>query len=194
MKQDNRKRIDRARKERQQRFLAVLAEKGQTLSSAAISAGITRQLHHAWMKTDPGYRGQFERILEEDRPDFGSRVGRPSEYRAAIIQEICSAVSDGMPFAHAAAVAGVSQRTFCEWQEQFLDFAGALVVARAKGVQACLRVVLEAAERGDVSAAQWWLTHVCPEHFASKDFGSSKAGLLAGNSRSVLEAPSKEGT
>lgn len=160
------KRTNKARKERQQRFLDVLAEKGQTVSSAAEAVGITRQTHHSWCKTDPDYRDQFERVLAETRPDFGTRVGRPSKYRQSVIGTICSAVSDGTPFTHAAAIAGISYQTFCEWRKQFPEFSEAVEAARAKGVQARLRLILAAAEGGDVSSARWWLEHVFPEHFS----------------------------
>jgi ABC-type molybdenum transport system ATPase subunit/photorepair protein PhrA len=95
-----------------------------------------------------------------------SKRGRPTKYTAEMVKAICQAVADGLPFKLAAAVGGISHETFCQWQHRFPEFSEAIQTAVASGVQARLKIIRTAAEKGDVKAAQWWLEHVLPEHFA----------------------------
>ncbi len=92
--------------------------------------------------------------------------GRPSKYSPKTVKAICAAIADGLPNKFAAAVGGISPDTFCEWQNRFAEFSEAVERATARGILARLRIIKAAAQKGDVKAAQWWLEHVCPEHFA----------------------------
>ena len=71
-----------------------------------------------------------------------------------------------MPFKYAAAIGGISQDTFCDWQNRFPEFSEAVERAMALGILARLKIIKAAAVKGDVRAAQWYLEHVFPEHFA----------------------------
>lgn len=95
-----------------------------------------------------------------------AKRGRPTKFSQAVVDTICSAISEGMPFAHAAAIGGITFQTFSEWRKEKPSFSDAIDHAKAEGIQARLRLILSAAGRGDVSAARWWLEHVVPEHFA----------------------------
>ncbi len=92
--------------------------------------------------------------------------GRPSKYSPKTVKAICAAIADGLPNKFAAAMGGISQDTFCDWQRRFPEFSEAVERATARGVHARLKIIKAAAEGGDVKAAQWWLEHVMPEHFA----------------------------
>jgi hypothetical protein len=82
------------------------------------------------------------------------------------VKVICAAIADGLPYKHAATLGGISVDTFCEWQNRFPEFSEALDRARAHGILWRLRLMKVAAKKGNVKAAQWWLEHVFPEHFA----------------------------
>lgn len=99
------------------------------------------------------------------RPTKAKR-GRPTKYSPKVEKAICSAISEGMPFAHAAAIGGITFQTFSEWRKDKPCFSEAIERAKAEGIQARLRLILSAAEGGDTSAARWWLEHCEPEHFA----------------------------
>lgn len=66
----------------------------------------------------------------------------------------------------AAALAGISYETFCDWRRRFPEFSEAIEKAMAKGVAARLKIISTAAAKGDINAAKWWLEHVKPESFA----------------------------
>jgi hypothetical protein len=151
---------------RQELFLNALKDCGGRISDAARSAGISRQTHHNWYQTSAHYRERFDAVAGSPNPKKEGRRGRPTKYGAGVVGAICSAVSEGMPFAHAAAIGGVSYQTFSEWRKEKPCFSDAIERAQAEGIQARLRLILSAAERGDVSSARWWLEHVVPEHFA----------------------------
>ena len=92
--------------------------------------------------------------------------GRPTKYRREVVKRICEAVSEGTPFKYAAAIGGISYETLCQWRKRFPAFSDAIEVAVALGVRSRLRVILDAAEGGNLKAATWWLEHVFPEHFS----------------------------
>ena len=92
--------------------------------------------------------------------------GRPTKFGPRVVAAITGAIADGVPFKFAAALGGISHETFCQWQRRFPDFSEAIQEAVARGVKARLGVIKAAARNGDVKAAQWWLEHVMPEHFA----------------------------
>ncbi len=151
---------------RQKRFLEAVREHGGRIGGAARAANISRQTHHNWYRNCPSYRELFDEVAGSPKPKKEGRRGRPTKYGAEVVAAICSAVSEGMPFAHAAAIGGITYQTFSEWRKEKPCFSDAIDQAQAEGIQARLRLILSAAERGDVSSARWWLEHVVPEHFA----------------------------
>ena len=104
--------------------------------------------------------------------------GRPTKYTPETVQTISDAVADGMPFKFAAALGGISFETFCQWQRRFPEFSEAIQQALAKGVQKRLELIKAASDKGDVKAAQWWLEHVLPEHFARNRIELQHAGQV----------------
>lgn len=105
-------------------------------------------------------------IQSHSKPRPRRARGRPSKYTPKVVKVICAAIADGVPFKFAAALGGISQDTFCEWQRRFSEFSEAIERATARGVLARLEIIKAAAEGGDVKAAQWYLEHIFPEHFA----------------------------
>lgn len=110
------------------------------------------------------------------KPKRGS--GRPTKYTPEAVNTICGAVADGTPFRYAAALGGISHETFCQWQRRYPEFADAIQEALAKGIQKRLKLIETASEEGDVKAAQWWLEHVLPEHFAKTRIQLEHTGTM----------------
>ena len=96
------------------------------------------------------------------------RTGRPTKYSDKTTKSIASAISDGLTFGHAAAIGGISYETFCQWRKKYPEFSDAIETAKAEGIRARLKLILKAADKGDVSAARWWLEHVVPEHYGKR--------------------------
>ena len=151
---------------RQKRFLKALRENGGRIGDAAQSAGISRQTHHNWYRSCANYRNLYDAVAEAAESPPPSKRGRPSKFSPEVVDVICSAISEGMPFTHAAAIGGITFQTFSEWRKEKPCFSDAIEQAKAEGIQARLQLILSAAEGGDTSAARWWLEHVVPEHFA----------------------------
>jgi hypothetical protein len=116
---------------------------------------------------------KMETVAKKCRPK-----GRPTKRTPRLESGLLKSIEDGLPLSHAAAVAGISYETFCEWRRQFSDFSDAIAKAVARGVAHRLRIIRNAAESGDVKAAQWWLEHVLPEHFARNRIELSHQGSV----------------
>ncbi len=95
-----------------------------------------------------------------------ARAGRPTKYTRKVVRVICEAIASGVPYKFAAAIGGISEDTFHEWRRTIPAFSESIEAAVAEGIQARLFLIQAAADKGDVKAAQWWLEHVLPEHFA----------------------------
>ena len=72
-------------------------------------------------------------------------AGRPTKYTPATVRRICEAVALGVPNKHAAALAGISEETFCKWQREKIQFSESIQRAIAKGIEARLKIITRAA-------------------------------------------------
>ena len=106
------------------------------------------------------------------------RTGRPTKRTPKLELSLLKSIEDGLPLSHAAAVAGIAYETFCEWRRQFPEFDHSIQKAIARGVSTRLRIIRKAAESGDIKAAQWWLEHVMPAHFARNRIEISHEGSV----------------
>ena len=95
-----------------------------------------------------------------------ARRGRPTKYSPEIVALICEGIAKGMPFKYAAARAGISQDTFCEWRTRYPEFSEAIKRAEADGMYANLKRIGQAASKGDTASAKWLLEHRYPEEFS----------------------------
>src|ERR1044072_3948167 len=96
-----------------------------------------------------------------------------------------------MPMKCAAAEAGISVDTFCEWNNRYPEFSERIQQAEARGVHARLRAINRAARKGHKAAA-WWLEHVHPEHFARNRIEHTHTGELSLKQRMNLKKLSIE--
>jgi transposase-like protein len=119
-------------------------------------------------------------------------MGRRTRFTPDVRAAILAALEAGAYLDEAAAVAGVSVRTVHYWLSagrdaadaedegrpvdadaaERLHFLRAVDAARAKTEVAMLRVVQDAAERGDWRAAAWYLAHAFPARWSDRKPGS----------------------
>ncbi len=105
-------------------------------------------------------------------------AGRPSKYCPETVDTICNAIQDGMPFKYACSLGGISQDCFGRWRRELPEFGERVQLALAIGIRRRLSLVQKAADAGDVKAAQWWLEHVFPEHFARNRIEVEHSGTI----------------
>jgi hypothetical protein len=60
----------------QAKFLAAMVQTGGNISNAAIAAGIDRDMHYTWLRTDPGYKERFANAWEQAMDTLESEAAR----------------------------------------------------------------------------------------------------------------------
>lgn len=62
-------------------------------------------------------------------------IGRPTKYTPECVNRILKAIEECMPYASAAAIGGISEATFYQWKNDFIEFSEAIKEASAKAEQ-----------------------------------------------------------
>ena len=123
-------------------------------------------------------------------PQRGRRCKLTPDLRARLI----ALVAKGVPLSHACHAVKICYQSFLNYQSRFPDFREELEEAVATAIDKRLQIVTEAAEKGDVKAAQWLLEHLHPQHFAKSRIevtgadGQPLAGAVA------IYLPQKDGS
>jgi hypothetical protein len=65
-------------------------------------------------------------------------AGRPTKYEPERVERILKAIRDGLPFVTAAAIGGISQTTFYQWQKDYPEFSDNIKEAEAVGEEELL--------------------------------------------------------
>lgn len=86
------------------------------------------------------------------------------KYTPERIKAITDAVLQGVPYRHAAAIAGITETTFYEWMNKKPAFAEAIKEAEAKAVAGRIARI-RLAEGDHWQAAAWWLERKYPQEF-----------------------------
>ena len=108
--------------------------------------------------------------------------GRPTVRTPDVAERVLLAVSKGVPFTHAARLAGISYSAFCDWRNTDAEFRGRLEEAISSGVEERLATIVESA-RTDWRAAEAWLRLVLPAEYGRQRLeltGADGAPLTAG--------------
>jgi len=92
-------------------------------------------------------------------------VGRPTKRTPDVADRIILAVRQGVPFTHAARLAGIAYSSFCDWRNTDPQFRERLDAAISAGVEKRLRMIQDAADNGDWRAAEAWLRLVLPAEY-----------------------------
>jgi hypothetical protein len=111
------------------------------------------------------------------------KIGRPTKRTSDIADRICFAVSKGVPFGHAARLAGIAYSSFCDWRNSDPGFRGRLDAAISAGVEKRLKMIQDAADAGDWRAAEAWLRLVLPAEYGRQRLeltGAEGSPLSAG--------------
>ncbi len=93
-------------------------------------------------------------------------MARPTRCTPERVARICEALRAGTTHRTAAACGGVSRDTFYHWLKTRPDFAAQVATAEAACAVAMVRVIYEAAQRGEWRAALWWLERRRPADWA----------------------------
>lgn len=91
-------------------------------------------------------------------------AGRKSKYTEETVKTIIDAVLQGVPYRHAAAIAGISEDTFHDWKVKKPEFSEAIKGAEGKAVAGRLARIRQA-EPDHWQAAAWWLERKYPQEF-----------------------------
>jgi len=183
--------IELRNKSRQKKFLIAIVDNRGRIATAGRQVNVTKQCHQNWGKKDSAYRKLINVALWEEKdsayrklrdsalweneepkkepkkkPKKKRKLGRPTKYNPQVVKKICTAVSEGLPFKYAAALGGITYKTFCEWRKEYSPFCDAIEASVAEGIQTRLRLINSAGEGGDVVSSRWYLEHVFPEHYA----------------------------
>lgn len=115
-------------------------------------------------------------------------TGRRSKLTPQLTKEFCQALHDGLTFAGACDLVGISRGTFFEWMQRgegthpdrpqtqaHADFADAVKVARAARDRRYVKVIEKAAEDGTWQAAAWFL-----ERTNRKEYGRNESVEITG--------------
>ena len=109
--------------------------------------------------------------------------GAPTKRTPEVADRIFSAVRQGVPFTHAARLAGICYSSFCEWRNTDAAFRERLDAAISLGVEKRLKLIQDAADGGDWRAAEAWLRLVLPAEYGRQRLeltGENGAPLAAG--------------
>ena len=117
-----------------------------------------------------------------------ARTGRKSKLTKQLTDDFCQALHDGLTFAGACDLVGISPATFHEWMAraegthaerpqapEFVEFANAVKEARAVRDRRYVKVIEKAAEDGTWQAAAWFL-----ERTNRKEFGRNESVEITG--------------
>lgn len=101
------------------------------------------------------------------------------KYTEERVRLIVNAVEQGVPYRHAAAIAGITESTFFDWLNRKPQFSEAIKSAEGRAVAGRLARIRKAEDDHWQSAA-WWLERKYPQefgktveekHFTGKDGG-----------------------
>jgi transposase-like protein len=90
------------------------------------------------------------------------------KYTEARVRKICESVAQGLPYQHAAALAGINRHTLTAWRKTYPDFADALEQAESEFVRHHIGNITAAADSGTWQASAWLLERKFPAEFALK--------------------------
>jgi hypothetical protein len=91
-------------------------------------------------------------------------AGRKSKYTPENIKRILDAIEVGTPYRHAAAIVGISETTFHEWQSKKPEFAESIKAAEGRAVAGRLARIRQA-EPTHWQASAWFLERKYPQEF-----------------------------
>jgi hypothetical protein len=101
------------------------------------------------------------------QPIVKSKGGRPTVRTAEKAKQVAEALARGLPIAQTCAIVGISYPSLCKWRKADPEFEQEIQQALARGVDARLTIIEEAAKK-DWRAAAWLLERTLPESFGKQ--------------------------
>ena len=89
-----------------------------------------------------------------------------TKYSESRVKKVCKAISEGLTYQDAAALAGINRHTLANWRKTYPDFEDALEQAEAAFVEHHIHNIEAAADSGKWQASAWLLERRHPESFA----------------------------
>ena len=122
------------------------------------------------------------------------RPGRPFKFDAKTRRRLIAAIAAGVPVCHAVSACRVSKSGFHDYRNAHPKFAEAIERATGKAIEKHLRLIIQAAENGDVANSRWFLERVHPQHFGRTrlELSGPDGEPLAGTQVAVLVWPHQQ--
>jgi hypothetical protein len=92
---------------------------------------------------------------EEGQVPLAKRVGRPTKFNDATLDQLCAALADGMSIKSACVVAGLGVTTLKEWREEYPEVEERLAESREFARQKALQAIKAAGEKDWRAYAEW---------------------------------------
>lgn len=119
-----------------------------------------------------------------------AKAGRKTKRTPENRQTILNAIEQGVPYRHAAAMAGMSDDTLKAWRDADTDFSDAIKAAEGRAIAGRLARI-RLAEPDHWQAAAWWLERKYPQEFGKTVQEQQHTGKDGAPLRVVIERVSK---
>jgi hypothetical protein len=110
----------------------------------------------------------------------GKTSGRPSVMTKATVQKLEAAFRDGFSIGMACHVSGISRSTYYDHLNRKQDFSDKMELAQEWPTQRAKQVIIQAIDKGDLKAAQFWLERKARAEFAANPPVQSQQNNLNG--------------
>jgi hypothetical protein len=85
------------------------------------------------------------------------QIGRPTVLTKATIQKLEQALRDGFSIEMACHVSGISRSTYYAHLQVDVEFMNKMELSQSWATERAKQVVIQAIDKGNLKAAQWWL-------------------------------------
>ena len=96
------------------------------------------------------------------------KTGRPSVITSSVVQKLEQAFRDDLGITTACRLAQISTSTYYQHLGNDPDFSDKMMFAQEWNVMRAKEVIVGAIERGDVSAAKWYLERKARDEFSTR--------------------------
>lgn len=93
--------------------------------------------------------------------------GRPTVITKATVLKLEQALKDGFSIEMACYVSGISRSTYYAHLQSDIELSDKMTLAQEWATQRAKQVVVQAIDKGDLKAAQWWLERKSRAEFSS---------------------------
>jgi hypothetical protein len=106
-----------------------------------------------------------------------SGIGRPTVITHVTVRKLEQALKEGFSVEMACNVSGISRSTYYSHLQMDMDFMDKMELAQSWATERAKQVVVQAIDKGNLKAAQWWL-----ERKLRAEFSPNPSPFAQGNS------------